>query len=196
MSTKPTSQPANQTSQDEKPWITIGIIGASGRQDIITFCQFSRAAFACTLRIGKLRKTHRIHLVSGGSAGMDHLVVHIAKLYADKVSLELPCSFHDNTFANCKSGDMLNNLHKLFSKNTLMNHGNTSRQQLHELIQDDTCETTVHNGFYARNRVVAKKADILWSFNHGNVPKGGTKYTVNIFKRRSDNHEHFDLNAL
>lgn len=179
--------------------IVIGIIGCSGRKKRITPGQYEKALAWCEVRLKKLKKAgYAVHLVSGGSAGMDHLVVSLEK-YADKVTLALPCEFKDNVYdqkASC--GQMLNGLHRSFSKSVLSDKSSASMNALAELIAKDKCTVGVYNGFFARNGIVAKTSAVLWSFNHGYKPLGGTARTVGSFCKIRGNkyHIHVDLEKL
>lgn len=154
----------------------VGIIGSAGRNNdckYITEKMFQsmteQAIHICENIFILDRKD--IILVSGGSSFSDHVAV---ALYLDhnfdKLHLHLPCRFKDQ-FAL----DTLNEYHRLFSESANLN----SLKQINDAIQKGAVVHSAYQGYFPRNRGIARNIDYLIAFSDGKYrpSTSGTAYT-------------------
>lgn len=185
---------------------TIAIAGSAGRRtdaDLLSkaLYQSMQESLADFLKKIDGPKT----LVSGGAAYADHLAVRLflAKT-CEKLVLHLPTpwagnKFHDTGVFDWKTnpGGTANALHRKFERNTQI----ASLQEISRAIASPDCTTTVSNGFFARNSLMAE-ADVLVALTFGSkhhVKDGGTENTCKTYLARtiagspSDRSFHVDL---
>ena len=127
-------------------------------------------------------KMTSVELVSGGAAWADHVAVHLfLKNYVPALTLHFPTSlapteFHTNSSGNWRTnpGRSANKYHAQFSRLT----GIDPIAELHTAI-DKGASSHVHEGFYARNKLVAQSDYLLaFTWGQGTVPlQGGTLHT-------------------
>lgn len=193
---EPPAPPPSIPSQPQPP-LKLAIIGSAGRTPEerrrltspllpTIWC----SAIGAYLREKKIPRS-RVHLVSGGSAFADQVAV---QLYLDwntpgdplgdapfaGLTLHLPVPFDldSQRFAGDRgTAAQLNNLHE----NQQRLQGTQSLQELARVMRKPGVTVVVHDGFLARDRAIAREADILIAFsgNDGIAPKegSGTEYT-------------------
>ena len=187
--------------------LTISIAGTAGRKDDEK--KLNRELYlSCYYTVKKLVLTfgEPIHVVSGGAAYMDHLAVLLFKnKVAEKLTLHLPCKWDGNKLYDSgvfdwktNPGGTANFLHRKFQEKIQI----TSFEHLKNAIENPNCETTVSEGFHARNALMAK-SDALIALTFGSknkVKDGGTanccaSYLNNVKKEKRENLSwHIDLN--
>ena len=147
----------------------------------------------------------RACLVSGGAAFADYITVnfYLRKL-VNKLILHLPCDFVPDS--NCpifnpsdRTGQIANYYHQRFC-NKLGKEEYASRKMILKAIKMGA-KTTVSNGFFERNSLVARDSDYLIALTFGKgakVKNGGTKDTVKKFIELKGNNNtfHVDLHTL
>lgn len=111
-------------------------------------------------------------LVSGGSSFVDNVAVRLFLKYDVSLHLALPCQFKNGKF----TWDKLNNLHYDFQKKTGIN----SLSEMQDAIELGS-KVTTHNGFFARNSIIAQ-SDKLLAAGFTKNPSGGTLNTWNKSK--------------
>ena len=164
----------------------VAVIGSAGRGDDAKFLtnETYRAAIdRCRKQLEKFANpAHMIHLVSGGSAWMDHIAVHLF-LHEDakRLTLYLPCRLDEEkrVFVGEKEIEFtvsgLNRYHAEFS-------AACGIDSVAEIIEAKKKGATLefYTGYFARNDQVAKNCDYMIAFStaKGKAPShGGTKYT-------------------
>lgn len=193
--------------------INLGIIGISGRsyedKDLISKNLFFNAAEWTKNLIKSYNKSaekdgkEKIeYLVSGGSSFSDHIAVRVFNEMRSKnfkLKLFLPCNFDliNDKFFGTIAAKKLNELHENFS---LMVEYNT-REEISNAINFGAEIDTSSKSFYSRNEKIALESNILLYFSFGSAyfVSGGTKYTVEYFKKNNQKKNkrlfHLDLNS-
>ena len=160
--------------------VKIAVIGSAGRQKVkLTFDQYNKM-YNWLKKYLSLYKKDEIELISGGAAWSDHLSV---RAYLDgfvgKLSLYLPCKWDfekDQYMEKNNEGIMSNLYHKNFYKET----GIKSCEELTLCMLSGATIDDASNGYFERNRKVAKECDKLIAFTMSSSEypaKGGTLYT-------------------
>ncbi len=154
---------------------TLAIIGTAGRKDDadkLTINHYRRMIQAANVVIELEKVTH---LVSGGAAWSDWLIYEFEDLPkktilpAKEKDLETAKYYHNKFFAKIPDAAKMSG--------EVINHG----------------------GFFDRNLMVAKEADIFlaMTFGDGNeVKDGGTKHTVDNMLKQGKTGYHLDLSTL
>lgn len=195
---------------------TVSIIGTAGRRgdahkvDGKCFTAMVEAARLIIQDVFKL-KPGNVELVSGGAAVADHVAVAMfieGKRWEGKdkeqtfgrAHLHLPAKWDNGQFAGTGSrndGSMSNFLHKQFSRD--IDENSLKDIETARLLG---AKLTAHNGFFARNAIVAE-SDYIIAFTWGNSsahPKpGGTKDTWDKAKKNgtlAKNMVHIRLDKL
>lgn len=187
--------------------VDIAIIGTAGR-DRAWSSRMNRALyfamFADALeRIQTIAQGLPIRLISGGAAWSDHLAVNLfLKGHAAQLTLRLPAVFQrevpgyravsDNQY---DPGSVSNYYHRLFSR--AVEHD--SLADIAEALARPGAESSVHDGFKARNRVVAQEAEWLlaYTWGAGDTPAdGGTLHTWNACRIPLSRRTHISLQLL
>ena len=164
--------------------IIVSICGSAGRNGShtrITLALFNKLYNVFNDSIFKLHNDiksmynteHKITLMSGGAAFVDHIAVRIYLNNLDryKLHLALPCNITVNGFTGNKVAETASYYHDLFRKQTSIN----SVSEIIQAIQKGAT-FSIHNGFKERNTVIANCNYILAS-SWGPNPTGGTKNT-------------------
>lgn len=187
----------------------IAIIGTAGREKDLPKLSvrkyYDMYNITCSL-ISKFETP--IELISGGAAWADHLaVLMFISGNADKLHLKLPAHITDGG----KYEDVwINNFTSNPGRTSNYHHHNFSTKIQRDSLADILRVTKMENctvdvgskGFFERNSIVAKEADICIAFTFGNgavVADGGTFDTVKKFlkKKLPDNCSfHVDLNTM
>lgn len=167
----------------------LAVIGTAGRSPDDRLLTAAHWRMACIISQVVAETLGARHLVSGGSAWMDHTCV---QLYLDGVvghlKLHLPCHFQvqNASFDQAsQEGRRLNDLHMAF-------HQRADSHSVLGIAAAIRKGAEIHvnpGGFKARNTDVANEADALlaFTFSGGALPKdGGTRDTWEKFRARSD----------
>lgn len=194
---------------------TFGIIGSAGRgEDIAKITEetfFIMRASVRKIIQSLLVPNEQYAVVSGGAAWADHVAVSLFNRgEASKLILHLPCKFDCDyvSFVHRPedSGNIVftaNHYHTIFSNIAFPSADGyaddfASRKQIVEAIEKGA-KTTVSNGFFARNVLVARDAEYMIALTFGKNEKlkdGGTKHTMGLFLMKNDplRSYHVDLN--
>jgi hypothetical protein len=180
----------------------IAIIGTAGRKMPVTDYIWKFAVNAMCDVLYELLARHGnnmmpIDLVSGGSAGMDHIAVSLFNInqnglppIVNELLLCLPCPFdvdtgryQDNGVVDFTTnpGGTLNHYHRLFSRN-INNNELLTLNDIKMAIQSKSCKILYGNGLFNRNKLIAQNCDIAiaLTFNQSNEPDdSGTRDTWN-----------------
>lgn len=144
-----------------------------------------------------LKNVKTNHLVSGGAAWSDHVAVALFLAYPERftLTLHLPCKwngrYEDSGKYDWKTnpGRTSNIYHEQFSKAVKRE----SLQDIDRAIKLGA-KVQVHNGFHARNDVIAKASYMLaYSWDKLEPIEGGTAYT---WRKCKGQRSHVCLNSL
>lgn len=185
----------------------IAIIGTAGR-DRAWASRMDRALyfamFADALhRIQTIAQGLPIRLISGGAAWADHLAVNLfLKGYAAQLTLRLPAPFDpavpayralaDNQY---DPGSVSNYYHRQFAR--AVEHD--SLADIAEALARPGAESSTHDGFKARNRIVAQEAEwmLAYTWGAGDAPAdGGTLHTWTSCRIPLVRRTHISLQTL
>ncbi len=190
--------------------MNIAIIGTAGRGD--DAARLTKDIYFQMLEIVRkissylaLQSEGKWTAISGGAAWADHLAVTSRILgRATDLELELPCPlteyglFLDSGKPDSRTnpGGISNYYHKLFNKK--VPNIDSSRDFVN--VKKMGAKFTVGNGFFDRNRSVAKKADHCIALTFGDkglLKDGGTAATMQAFLKKGTGQSfHIDLSTM
>ena len=188
-----TNEKKSEPQPEQKPTITIGIVGTAGRKDDefeLSAEKFNQMKTEAKKIIeNEQKKGFNIVLTSGGAAYADHIAVQLALEDKNlKLKLHTPCEFNTSTkryydtgeFGSAKNpGGIANALHDKFSRKC----GFNSKEQIATAITQGA-QISISSGFWNRNTEIAKDAEILIALTFGEgaqIKPGGTEDTVKKF---------------
>jgi len=126
-----------------------------------------------------------VRLVSGAAAWSDHLAVNLyLEGKVDELTLHLPAIFNHkyNQFEGEQDGRVANYYHHKFGMKCYMQKDATLKE-IGAAI-DKGAITTTNQGFFVRNKLVARDADMMIACTFGErnrLRDGGTAHTMSLF---------------
>jgi hypothetical protein len=187
------------TTVDKFKELKLGIIGTAGRGedgDVLNLGYWNLMKLVTQNLIAIFQPTH---LISGGAAYSDHLIVDYFLNNEINLELYLPCEFDEKFLIKSDSifdcGKISNLYHKKFSEKV----GIDSLEQIDLVIKNSKCLVEIGSGFKNRNTEIAKNSNVLLAFTFGdgkNLKDGGTLDTVTKYLDldKKDCY-HFNLNV-
>jgi hypothetical protein len=187
--------------------LVVGIIGSAGRNE--DAAKVSRAKWEDMLSttesiLIEIAGEYKVdpksfRLVSGAAALSDHCAIQLyIEGFVSDLTLHLPAKFVNGKFEETKDGKVSNYHHFEFGEK-VWGGKFFSLNQIGAALK--YCESTVSDGFIARDKKVAEQADVLIALTFGakNVlKKGGTAITTKHFlglKGKGKSY-HVDLSTM
>lgn len=164
----------------------MGVIGTAGRGGLHKLFSANRMDKMVAVVKDLATKNKVTGLISGGAAFSDHVAVIVALELNLPIELALPTKYNldtgwflDSGVRDFKTnpGGTANYYHRLMEEVT---GGKYNSKQIGEAYAKGLATLYAYNGFFARNSVVAAKANILVAFtfsDDNNPADGGTKDT-------------------
>lgn len=172
--------------------MNLAIIGTAGRKEdrpLLTGEHYPRMVDAATKLLSHLQiDPQELHLISGGAAWADHVVVTLTLsgiIEDNRLHLYLPCELTDKGFVGKgewgeKTANTCNYYHRLFSETT----GHDSIGELNRVRTNGANIYTSTSGFKTRNTKVAKHVSPngqLLAFTFGSMISNQPDWTIRSF---------------